>query len=224
MAAQLPGRVGARGFRASAALRGPSLRPGPVLPAPALHTHTSSPLPGAPLGSAGAQVRTVLDCFPEKAAPGTAPSEPPAPARLPLGSQQLLLLLRLRGLQRSPSLGGGSLGNLPRGGRRPDAAGLPGPHLASGRRAPRHPPGAEELGEVLEHRFPSSSRHESDSGSLQQRQVSPGGEEPQGKRLTTAGLARALASRWRLQLAGEWTRAGLRIPSRLPLLRRGGGS
>ena len=89
--------------------------------------------------------------------------------------------------------------------------------------APLHPPGTEELGEVLEHRFPSSSGHESDSGSLQQRQVSPGGEKPQGKGPTTAGLARDLASRWWLQLAGEWTRAGLRIPSRLPLLRRGGG-
>ncbi|CAI9160897.1 unnamed protein product [Rangifer tarandus platyrhynchus] len=81
----------------------------------------------APLGSAGAQVRTVLDCFPEKAAPGTAPSEPPAPARLPLGSQQLLLLLRLRDSQGSASLDEGSLGNLPRWGRRPDTAGLPGP-------------------------------------------------------------------------------------------------
>lgn len=131
VAARLRGRVGARGSRASAALRCQSLRPGPVLPAsprPTLpHAHTSSPLPGAPLGSAGAQVRTVLDCFPEKAAPGTAPSEPPAPARLPLGSQQLPLLLRLRGLQCSASLGEGSLGNLPRRGRRPDTAGLPGP-------------------------------------------------------------------------------------------------
>ena len=47
VAARLRGRVGARGSRASAALRCQSLRPGPVLPAsprPTLpHAHTSSP-------------------------------------------------------------------------------------------------------------------------------------------------------------------------------------
>lgn len=136
------------------------------------------------------------------------------------GSQQLLLLLRF-GLQGLASLGGGPHGNLPRG----DAArtwlhGEDPPRLRETRTLPSSTRQGTFLKVEIGLQLPPDMNQT--AGASNNVRCPPGkGHKVRDPR--RRGWCGNLESRWRLQFAGEWTGAGLRIPSCRPLLSRGGG-
>jgi hypothetical protein len=96
----------------------------------------------------------------------------------------------------------------------PDPAGQrgPTPHLPRGAHLGRHPPRAREVSKVENPEPPTSSGHESNSWSLQQRQVSPG-ERPQGKGPATEGVVRECGEWFEDPLGRPVTLASLWTPS-----------